>query len=38
VSEATEYIIIGQMTAEEALDYFDSRATDLLGAEKVKRI
>lgn len=38
VSEATEYIIIGEMTAEEALDYFGRRATDLLGAEKVKRI
>lgn len=38
VCEATEYIIIEEMTAEEALDYFESRATDLLGAEKVKRI
>lgn len=38
VCEATEYIIIEKMTAEEALDYFERRATDLLGAEKVKRI
>jgi len=38
VCEATEYIITEKMTAEEALDYFERRATDLLGAEKVKKI